>query len=118
MIKINIILQDNFKLLGNSDSIDNQNEVKALTTDEQEKLKVEEIKNELKQFVKQRTQVNALIRPVQIVIVNDCGNTFMPIAKFIVQEFSPLFDSILMKSHLTVAIVLALHFFNPRSSKW
>lgn len=55
---------------------------------------------------------------MQIKVVNDCNNNFMPVINFIIQETKALFSGDAIKNHLTTSLTIKLDFFNPRSANW
>lgn len=64
-------------------------------------------------------KANVKLEPMQIRIVNDCDNNFMPVINFVLQESIILFRSDAIKSHLSQQnITMKMDFFNARSSDW
>lgn len=58
------------------------------------------------------------IEPMQIRMINDCDNNFMPVINFVMQESKILFVQDPIKGHLSQSVTIKLDFFNPRSSTW
>lgn len=58
------------------------------------------------------------IKPIQLLIINDCNNNFMPVLQFVIQESTVIFDSNPLKSHLFYNLCFKLNFFNPKASKY
>ena len=58
------------------------------------------------------------IEPMQVRVVNDCDNNFMPVMNFVLQESKVLFSQDPIKGHLSQALTMKLDFFNPRSANW
>lgn len=62
--------------------------------------------------------VKFLLQPIQIKVINDCNNNFMPVLNFILQESTLFFSADAIKSHIGNTFIMELDFFNPRSANW
>lgn len=63
-------------------------------------------------------RANVIIQPMQVKIVNDCNNNFMPVLNFITQQTKVMLSGDPIKTHLGVFLTMKLDFFNPRSANW
>lgn len=68
--------------------------------------------------IKDKMVANMRLEPIQIRVVNDCNNNFMPVINLIIQESNLMFSSDAIKTHLANALTIKLDFFNPRSANW
>ncbi len=58
------------------------------------------------------------LNPIELMIINDCDQNFMPVLKFVIQKTTPTFESDIVQGRLNLILTFGLSFFNPRSSKW
>lgn len=68
--------------------------------------------------IKDKMSATFVMQPLQMRIINDCDNNFMPVMNFIMQESKILLHQDPIKTHLSQNVTLKLDFFNPRSSNW
>jgi hypothetical protein len=80
--------------------------------------KIHEIEREARKAIQVKTKIKGEIAPIQIEVINDFNNNYMPVVRFMLQDINPLVDQYLIKNHTMVSFMMSLYFFNPRSSQW
>lgn len=135
MLMINKIVQDNLQTLSA-----NSGDKKAIKGEMGENVKEEPSKSEISSIkvenyeidktaigqtvkrvekaIKDKTKASVKLEPIQIRVVNDCNNNFMPVINLIIQESNLMYNADPITSHLTDVLTLKLDFFNPRSASW
>lgn len=109
-LNVNQILQDNLAVLAEFQWEENGEAVKQ----ERETQRLECMARE----IQSKTKVVGTIAPVQIEVINDCDNNFMPVLRLLLEDTSPAMHQTVISTELFVVPILSLYFFNPRSSRW
>lgn len=79
---------------------------------------IERTKSTLEKPILEKMRALVNLNPIELLIINDCDQNFMPVLKFIIQKTTPTFVSDVLKGNLNITLTFGLSFFNPRSSKW
>ncbi len=79
---------------------------------------LEKTKSIIKKPILDKMKARVNLSPLELLIINDCDQNFMPVLKFVIQKTIPTFESDIVQGHLNVILTFGLSFFNPRSSKW
>ena len=73
---------------------------------------------EMEKKIKNKMKATFTLEPMQVRVVNDCDNNFMPVMNFVIQESKVLFAQDPIKGHLSQTLTMKLDFFNARSANW
>lgn len=115
MLNVNKILQDNLAVLAEFKQEDRGQEAVEQGDVEHEIKRLEE---SIAKEIQSKTKLVGTIAPMQIEIINDCDNNFMPVVRLLIEDTSPAMHQTVISTELFVVPILSLYFFNPRSSRW
>lgn len=68
--------------------------------------------------IKSKTIGTIKLEPLQFRVVNDCGNNFMPVLNFFMDESCIIYNGSFLKQQISYNLGMKLDFFNPRSASW
>ena len=115
ILNVNSILQDNLAVLAEF-----KGEDAAVAAVEQGDVEheIRKLEESIGREIQLKTKMVGTIAPMQIEIINDCDNNFMPVIRLLVEDTSPAMHQTVISTELFVVPILSLYFFNPRSSRW